>query len=86
MEVGERGGVGADDLDLAQRRAVEQRDRLARPRGLALNRALRLVWPVPGGPQPAAIFAHLRAVGPMLGLERQAPERIDERAHADGPQ
>ena len=35
MEVGERGGVGADDLDLAKRRAVEQRNRVARPRGLA---------------------------------------------------
>ena len=40
----------------------------------------RIVRPVPGGPQPAAIFAHLRAVRPMLGLERQTPQRIDERA------
>ena len=72
MEIGERGGVGADDFDLAERRAVEQSDRVARPRGLALNGALRLVCPVPRGPQPAAIFAHLRAVGAMLGFERQA--------------
>ena len=72
MEVGERGGVGTDDLDLAERGAVEQRDRVARPRGLALNRPRGVVRPVPCGPQPAAIFAHLRAVGPMFGFERQA--------------
>ena len=53
---------------------------IARPRSLALNGALRLVRPVPRGPQPAAIFAHLRAIGPMLGFERQTPQRIDERA------
>src|SRR6202034_2705012 len=80
MEVGELGGVGADDLNLAERRAIEQRDRLARPRSLTLNRALRVIRPVPRGPQPAAVFAHLCAVGPMFGLKRQAPERIDERA------
>ena len=80
MEVGERGGVGADDLDLAERGAVEQRDRVARSRGLALDGALGLVRPIPCGPQPAAIFPHLRAIGPMLGFERQAPQRIDERA------
>ncbi len=73
MEVGERGGVWTDDFDLAQRRAVEQRNRVARPRSLAPDGALRLVRPVPRGPQPPAIFAHLRAVRPMLELKRQAP-------------
>ena len=80
MEVGEGGGVGTDDLDLAERRAVEQRHRIARPRRLALDRKLGVVRPVPGRPQPAAVFAHLRALGPVLGLERQAPKRVDERA------
>ena len=79
MEVGERGGVGSDDFDLAERGAVEQRDRLACSCGLALDGALRLVGSVPRGPQPAAIFPHLCAIGPMLGFERQAPQRIDER-------
>ena len=41
IEVGELRGVGADDLDLAQRGAVEQRDRLAGAGRLALDRRAR---------------------------------------------
>ena len=79
VKVGEFRRVGADDLDLAERGAVEQRDCVARPRRLALDREVRVVGAVPGRPKPAAVFAHLPAFGPVLGLERQAPERIDER-------
>ncbi len=80
MEVDELRRVRAENLDLAERRAVEQRDSLAGAPGLALDREVGVVRAIPGGPQPAAVFAHLRSVGAVLALERQALERVHELA------
>ena len=80
VEVRKLGRVWSDDLDLAERGAVEQRDRIARPGRLALDRALGIVRAVPGRPQPAAVFPHLRAVGAVLRFERQPLQRADQRA------
>ena len=75
MEVGEAGRVGTDDLDLAERGAVEQRDRIGRraaSRWMARSGS--------SGPYEAAAASAVSRTArrrPGLGFEREALKRID---------
>ena len=76
--VDQRARVGADHLDLAQRRGIEDAHRLARSQRLARNLVLGLAGTEPGRPQPAAIFAEHRAGLAVLVFEREAAHRIEQ--------
>ena len=77
--------VGAEDLDLAERRTVEQRDAFARGARLALDRLLGASTAVLGGAQPAAILAKHGAVVTVHVLQRQALDRGEALARGGVP-
>src|SRR3546814_9423658 len=63
--------LGTLDLDLAERRCVEQADRIADREHLAANRGFLgfIPFPVPGGAEPASILFHLRTGGHLRSEE-----------------
>src|SRR3546814_14918905 len=69
--------LGTLDLDLAERRCVEQADRIADREHLAANRGFLgfIPFPVPGGAEPASILFHLRTGGHLLVMRCQARDR-----------
>ena len=67
--------IGAGDLDLAERRGVEDPDAGAHGRGLALHRLMRRLafLQIAGGPHPAAGFPPVSAERLVFRMRRQQP-------------
>ena len=76
VEIDQGARLRPEHLDLAERRAVEHADAVARALGFNQDRLGAAA--VPGRAQPAAVFAKHRTEAAVLGLQRQAAHGVEQ--------